>query len=132
MVVIEIPKNSYGELIDGRTIKLTLPHVTGGTFDCYSSYYSSYNASSDPSVESGIFRTYFCLNLNTTPGIETPSTNVSFLFSDQFRAPVNGGSWSDGFTTSNPPAGYPDGTTDFSFSSTKKLDNPLLGYNRFR
>jgi len=127
VVVIEIPKNSYGELIDGRTIKLTLPHVTGGTFDCYSSYYSSYNASSDPSVEAEYFGHTSALNLGTVPDIETPSTNVSFLFSDQFGAPVNGGSWSDGFTTSNPPAGYPDGTTDFSFSNTKVVAQSSSG-----
>ena len=122
VVVIEIPKNSYGELIDGRTIKLTLPYITGGTFDCYSSYYLSYNASSDPSQEAEYFGHTSALNLGyANPDIETPSTNVAFLFSDKFRQPAGGGSWADGYTTSSPPAGYPDGTTFFSFAQDKKV-----------
>lgn len=122
VVVIEIPKNTYGELIDGRTIKLTLPYITGGTFDCYSSYYLSYNASSDPSQEAEYFGHTSALNLGyANPDVETPSTNVAFLFSDKFRTPAGGGSWADGYTTSSPPAGYPDATTFFSFSQDKKV-----------
>lgn len=118
VVVIEIPKNSYGELIDGRTIKLTLPHLDGTAFDCYSSYYLPSNASSDPSPEAEYFGHTSALNLGySNPGVETPSTNVAFLFSDKFRAPAGGGSWADGYTTSSPPAGYPDATTFFSFET---------------
>ena len=121
VVVIEIPKDSYGELIDGRTIKLTLPYITGGTFDCYSSYYLAYDASSDPSQEAEYFGHTSALNLALNPDVETPSTNVAFLFSDKFRAPAGGGSWADGYTTSSPPAGYPDATTFFSFAQDKKV-----------
>ena len=121
VAVIEIPKNTYGEMIDGRTIKLKLPHITGGTFDCYSSYYLAYNASSDPSVEAERFGHESVLNQNLIPAVDTPSTNVAFLFSDSFGAPVNGGSWADGYTTTSPPAGYPDATTYFSFAQDKKV-----------
>ena len=126
VVVIEIPKNTYGELIDGRTIKLTLPDISGGTFDCYSSYYLPYNASSDPSVEAERFGHPSVLNQNLTPGVDTPSTNVSFLFADTFGRPVTNPttSWSDGFTTSSPPAGYPDATTYFSFAQDKQVATP--------
>ena len=44
-IVAEYPKNSYGELIDGRSIRLSIP-VGGGSFgsgttiiNCYSSYF---------------------------------------------------------------------------------------------
>jgi len=123
VVVIEIPKNTYGELIDGRTIKLTLPHVTGGTFDCYSSYYLPWDASSDPSVEAERFGHPSVLNQNLTPAVDTPSTNVSFLFADGFGRPVTNPttSWSDGYTTTSPPAGYPDSTTYFSFAQDKQV-----------
>jgi hypothetical protein len=128
VVVIEIPKDEYGELIDGRTIKLTLPFITGGTFDCYSSYYLGYNASSDPSQEAEYFGHKSALNMGVAnPDVETPSTNVSFLFSDKIRRPVNGGSWSDGFTTSSPPAGYPDATTYFSFAQDKVVARSTSG-----
>ena len=30
-IVVEFPKNTYGELIDGRTIRLTVQLATGGT-----------------------------------------------------------------------------------------------------
>jgi len=122
VVVVEIPKNTYGELIDGRTIKLDLPIVSATTtLTCYSSYYQTYNASSDPSPEAEVFGHTSALSQGLTPDIETPSTNVSFLFSDQIDLPVNGGSWADGYTTSSPPKGYPDGTTEFSFDNTKKV-----------
>ena len=119
VVVIEIPKNEYGELIDGRSIKLTLPNTSGGTFDCYSSYYLGENASSDPSVEAEYFGHQSVLSQGLTANIENPSTNVAFLFSDDFGLPVNGGSWADGYTTTSPPAGYPDSTTYFSFGTSK-------------
>ena len=127
VVVIEIPKNTYGELIDGRTFKLTLPHSSGTTFDCYSSYYLPYDASSDPSIEAERFGHTSALNQNVTPAIDTASTNVSFLFSDWFAPPVNGGSWADGYTTSSPPAGYPDSTTFFSFAQDKKVSTSTNG-----
>jgi len=116
IAIVEIPKNTYGEMIDGRTIKLSLPDITGGTIDCYSSYYADYDASSDPSVEAERFGHPSILNQSITPGVDTPSTNVSFLFSDTIALPNNGGSWADGYTTSSPPAGYADSTTFFSFT----------------
>jgi hypothetical protein len=125
VVVVEIPKNTYGELIDGRTIRLILPTVSGTTFTCYSSYYSNYDASSDPSVEAETFGHTSALNQNLTPDVSTPSTNVSFLFSDDIATPVNGGSWGDGYTITSPPTGYPDSTTYFSFGTSKVAAVPV-------
>jgi|2_EtaG_2_1085320.scaffolds.fasta_scaffold02301_3 hypothetical protein len=127
VVVVEIPKNTYGELIDGRTFRLKLPLVGGVSVNCYSSYYASYNASSDPSIEAERFGHTSALSLGLTPDIETPSTNVSFLFADTFGTPVNGGSWSAGYTTSSPPAGYPDATSFFSFTQDKVVAVPSDG-----
>lgn len=118
VLVIEIPKDEYGELIDGRTIKLELPNNTGGTYTFYSSYYDgTYNASSDPSAAAQVFGHRSAINQGLSPSVTTPSTNVSFLFSDDFAVPTAGGSWADGFTTTSPPRGYDDSTSFFQFGT---------------
>lgn len=114
VIVMEIPKNTYGELIDGRTMKLTLPSVSADSITCYTSYYTPINASSDPSAEAEVFGHESFGPLAT---VSDPSTNVAFLFSDEIARPVNGGSWSDNWATGSPPVGYQDATTLHSFTS---------------
>jgi len=58
-IAVEYPKNSYGELIDGRSIRLSIPVNLGSgstIIECYSSYFAGYNASSDPSNEAETYR----------------------------------------------------------------------------
>ena len=133
-LVINIGKNTYGELIDGRSIHLILPtaHTTNGTYqmiDIYSSYINPANWSSDNHA----YAAGFGHSVNPgTADVGKPSTNVAFLFSD--KATNNGGtftlpvdscctSWSAGYPTewdnagsttpSDSPVGYTDGNTKF-------------------
>lgn len=95
VVVLEIPKASYGELIDGKSIELQIP-VTAGAFTgastvkpsitCYSTYYGfnpDLNSQlSDQNILSSIF------------GVEPISdnefnTNIAYLFSNDIRRPLD-------------------------------------------
>ena len=82
IVVIDIPKNQYGELIDGKSIKLVVPSG-GTTISLYSSYFNDPIAIldpdslfSDPQPQSNEFG---------QPNQDNPS-NVSFLFSNALSA----------------------------------------------
>ena len=89
VVVVEIPKNQYGELIDGRSIHLTIPtgytagsslstKGAGGSIDIYSSYITPANWSSDNHAYAAGF------GHHVNPGsadVGKPSTNIAFLFS---------------------------------------------------
>mgnify|MGYP003643818284 CR=1 FL=1 len=121
-IVVEIPKNEYGELIDGRTIKLTIP-LDGATtsIDCYTSYFDGVNVSSDPSIYAEVFG-HTSAGAGATVG--SPSTNVSFLFSDFIKAPTDPTitSWADSWTTGSQPFGYPDGGQLHNFDNLTSGD----------
>lgn len=91
LVIINIPSIEHSELIDGKKIKLEL---SGSTYQytLYSTYQSSSlqlvdldNELKDPSPISNSF-----------------GSNVAFLFSDDIKLPVNGGTWADGFNSKKP------------------------------
>ena len=126
-VVAEFPKNTYGELIDGRTIRMKVQVWSGASktfITCYSSYYAGYNASSDPSVEAEVFGHTSAFNYVppvANPGVGDLSTNVAFLFSDQIKSPVNGGNWSTSYTLTQIPKGYQDGVINAHDFQTNKV-----------
>jgi len=140
VIVVKIDKNNYGELIDGRSIHLVVPTGytstaslttpgAGGSIDIYSSYIDSANWSSDNHP----YAAGFGHSVNPgTAGVEKPSTNVAFLFTDSVTKNTGGYStptdsccsnWSDGVPTtwayaagtepSDPPAGYENGNTTY-------------------
>lgn len=97
VVVVEIPKSSYGELIDGKSIELQIPVTAGAatgtaSVNCYSTFYGfnpDLNAQlSDQNILSSIF------------GVEPTSdnefnTNIAYLFSNEIRRPL------DSYTTTD-------------------------------
>ena len=140
VLVVKIDKDNYGELIDGRSIHLVIPTGytstaslttpgAGGSISIYSSYVTSANWSSDNHP----YAAGFGHSVNPgTAGVEKPSTNVAFLFSDSvtnntggYATPTDGccSSWADGVPTtwgyaagtepSDPPAGYENGNTTY-------------------
>ena len=130
IIVCEIVKNTYGELIDGRTIKLTLPNFSGGTFQIYSSYYEPEPFASDNSAQGA----YFGHPRITTPSVKgrpgVAATNVAFLFSDLVKTPsiadtnTNINTWSDGWQSGIIPNGYDGaGTDNFRFLDTVTASN---------
>lgn len=106
VLVIEIPQNQYGEIIDGKSVKIILPRNTSGaTFEIYSAFKKNttfYNTTgldkflSENDLNAGYF--------NNQPNLDTTLTdyqsNVALLFSDQIKAPGGntGKTWSDGHT----------------------------------
>ncbi len=94
ILVIAIPNTSYGELIDGKAIRISITN----TLDTYTIYSTFENKGQSPSVEDA---TYVETSI-TTKGI---GNNIAFLFSDDIMTP-NGGvgalSWATGFATHKP------------------------------
>ncbi len=91
LVIINIPSIEHSELIDGKKIKLEL---SGSTYQytLYSTYQSSSlqlvdldNELKDPSPITNLF-----------------GNNIAFLFSDNVKLPVNGGTWADGYNSKKP------------------------------
>lgn len=88
IIVADIPQNEYGELIDGKTVKLTIPIISGNTLkniDCYSTYFKGrsldYNfLYSDPNNQSG----YFGITPSTA---NTENSNIAYLFSNDISKP---------------------------------------------
>ena len=132
VLLVNIGKSTYGELIDGRSIHLVIPTgytAAGGTIDIYSSYINTANWSSDNHPYAAGF------GHEVNPGsadVGKPSTNVAFLFTDSalnnsgtYTTPTNSccSNWSDGYPTSwayaagtepsDPPTGYENGNTNF-------------------
>lgn len=92
--VIGINGSQYGESIDGKTIKLTLP-TTGGTYNIYSTFQ---NKGESLQIEDANIR-------DTSIVTDFIGTNIAFLFSDTIKRP-NGGdaslSWSTGYNLDKP------------------------------
>jgi len=94
ILVISIDNSTYGEMIDGKTLKIDLP-TTAGTYTIYSTYqYGSQplNISDSKYTDSNLASSNFGLN-------------VSMLVSDNIMTP-NGGdpslSWATGYNTNKP------------------------------
>lgn len=95
ILVISVDNSNYGELIDGKTLKIDLP-TSAGTFTIY----STYQYSSQPlSILDGTFTD----NNNPRSGIF--GLNVSMLVCDAIQTP-NGGdpslSWATGYNLDRP------------------------------
>lgn len=93
IIVVEIPQNTYGELIDGKTFKLSFPINTNtgvSVVDCFATYFlptlTNPNIKimdtqyADSRSESG----YFGINPSTN---DLNSSNIAFLFSNQIAPP---------------------------------------------
>lgn len=100
VVVIEIPKNYYGELIDGKSVKLRLPQTTGYV-DIYSSFFKHslldtmgdvvYSDLNEYSKQFG--GRYNVAILPGQHGASNPvagySSNIAYLFCDAVQKPRN-------------------------------------------
>lgn len=143
-LLFEIPNTAYGEIIDGKTIKLELPYYTGTTSNNIVNErlgFYSYNSTPQPLTAYG---TYNKKNLNSfnldrvlsetdltlkdigiKPDLSTTNyeSNVVLLFSDNIKKPQgsNLSEWSSGYSD------LLDGTRVFNPSSVEKAlyDNNL-------
>ena len=118
IIFAPIPKDEYGEMIDGKTIKFEFP-TTGGTRTLYGTY--SQTSAGALSVGDALFSdnderlgssTYAIGALThdpvSTEAINPPNvneyykSNVCLLFNDNIATPIGGGSWATGWGTNNP------------------------------
>jgi hypothetical protein len=94
IVVISVPNSSYGDMLNGKEVKLSISGTTGGTYNIYSTFQNKQgNIALDDSryTETSSQTTRF-------------APNYAFLFSDQIKRP-NGDvtkSWATGFGTKKP------------------------------
>lgn len=93
IVVLALKNSTYGECLDGKTIKLVLP-TSGGTFTMYSTFQ---NKGASLNIEDANMR-------DTSPVTSFIDTNISFLFSDTIAKPNRNTSlsWGTGFGTMKP------------------------------
>jgi hypothetical protein len=105
IIIIEIPKNSYGEMVDGKTISLSIP-TTAGTVNVYSTFFKNsiidtagHLIYSDPNQQSSEFGQSY--NNQELPGqsglinaLSGYSSNVAYLFSDSIQKPENNSNYS--------------------------------------
>ena len=94
ILVFALNNANYGDVIDGKTIRLTLP-TSAGTYTMYSTFE---NKGIQNKVEDGNIR-------DTSVTSNRFGSNIAFLFSDSIMRP-NGGdptlSWATGYNTVKP------------------------------
>ena len=96
IIVAEIPKGQYGELIDGKTFKLKFPVTLNGVPSSTTLYgaYFGFNGS----IKNGDNVT-FNISLNTDlcekqsyigslGASESPNSNITFLYSNEIKRPI--------------------------------------------
>lgn len=94
VIVLAIDKCSYGEILDGKTIHVSLPSTGSTTYNLYSTFQRSTTPTT--SLDTQVRE---LLGLGNAIG-----NNVAFLFSDEIQRP-NGNSsrsWSTGYNTIRP------------------------------
>ena len=87
-IAISIPRNKYGEMIDGKTIEIKIPQTSGGTFyseTCYGSYYGFNPALNSQVSDANAISSLFS-------GVEPTedndfNTNIAYLFNNNIKRP---------------------------------------------
>lgn len=107
VLIIGIPNNSYGEVIDGKTLKIEL-NSGGSAYTIYSTYQATLTnqQTQDNNIRETSNELTFKQNSNNPQlvGMNKFGNNVSFLFSDEIAPPNqdSGNSWSTGWNTFKP------------------------------
>ena len=125
VIVVEIPKNTYGEMVDGKSIVLSVP-TTSGTVTMYSTFFKNSIIDtagqmlySDPNLQSSQFgQSYNIIELPGQAGLAKPlsgySSNVAYLFSDFVQHPENN-------------SGYTWATSGIYFRTQTNLPTGVIG-----
>jgi len=118
IVVAEIPQNQYGELIDGKTIEIRVPIISGGTpinitsYGTYFGYKTTMNNSfSDTNNESSYF------GIKPSSNVDGNS-NIAYLFSNEISKPK--------IKTSSTKILVSSYTVNSPININQKIDNTVL------
>lgn len=124
ILVIPIPNETYGELIDGKSIHVSLP-VSGNTYEIYSTFQQTVSGKEIQDGRNIETSTDLRFKSNTNNpllvGYNKLGNNVTFLFSDQVKRP-NGDStksWSTGYGSFKPFS--TGGKEQFNISDNENL-----------
>ena len=108
-IVIAIKNSSFGEVIDGKTIKISLT-TTAATYTIYGTYRADLKASSAQDV----------LLTETASDFSNINSNICFLFSDTIQKPNNdsGKSWATQWNQYKP---FTNGKSLFNYKTNTGL-----------
>lgn len=121
IIVAEIPKGQYGELIDGKTFKLTFPVMLNGVASSTTVYgsYFGYNGKNGQTItfNTGLNadlceKQSYVSDLGAAP---SPNSNITFLYSNEIKKPIG---------TKNIQVAFEQ--TTISLAKTSKALNPYL------
>lgn len=101
ILVFNIPQGEYGEIIDGKTIKLTVPTGSSSSVEIYSAFkrndlFLDENRFENAFSEIDYIASEYGTGVITSDEAGHYESNVVFLFSDAIQKPTSGISWSDG------------------------------------
>lgn len=88
IIVVEIPKGEYGELIDGKTFKLKIPVVLNSVLTSTTVYgsYFGFNSNLNKDLSD---RNVFSSQFGFTPNKDNDfNSNITYLFSNEIKRPV--------------------------------------------
>ena len=96
IIVAEIPKGQYGELIDGKTFKLKIPVTLNGVASSTTLYgaYFGFNGSiknGDAVAFNTGLNTDLCEKQSYVGNLaasESPNSNITFLYSNEIKRPI--------------------------------------------
>lgn len=116
ILVIGIDGEEYSELIDGKTIKMSVT-TTGSTYDLYSTFES--RGTSLINEDSNV--------VDTSPNLTQFGPNVALLFSDSIKRP-NGDitkSWSTGYALNKPFSVNSKSLFNLNSTTNNEADNAV-------
>ncbi len=90
IIVAEIPKNEYGELIDGKSFEISFPYYASGTTltqaTCYASFFANTRISNRSLSDPNEFSANFGIRVTESNDF---NSNIAYLFADDIKPPVN-------------------------------------------
>jgi hypothetical protein len=100
ILVMEIPQTQYGEIIDGKSLKVRLPKAGGATFyDIYGAYKNNNTEYELGKMDNYMSEHDFSAAYFGMPAVLTNTvyeSNVVLLFNDDIATPNSTGSWATG------------------------------------
>jgi hypothetical protein len=94
IIIAEIPKGQYGELIDGKTFSLTFPVILNGVASSTTVYgtYFGYNGKGGDAITFNSTLNYeFCEKqsyVSSLGAAPSPNSNITFLYSNEIKRPI--------------------------------------------
>ena len=119
ILVISIPNNQYGEMIDGKSINVSIVSSGSGTFNIYSTYQKS---NSNTTILDGNYR-------ETSQVSNNFGDNIAFLFSDEIKRPNNDltKSWSTGYNQNKPFTNYAKQLFNYTSDTNGNVLDKVVG-----